>query len=557
MLGERYRLQEHIASGAMGMVWKAVDERLDRVVAVKQLAPPPGLSPADVREARARTMREGRIAARLQHPHAIGIFDVVLWEGSPWLVMEYLPSRDLAAVLAEHGPLPPQEVARIGAQIADALAAAHRAGIVHRDVKPGNVLLGDDGTVKITDFGISVASGDVTITSTDMLAGTPPYLAPEVARGRPSTPASDVFSLGSTLYAAVEGEPPFGTEDNALALLRDVADGQLRAARHAGPLTGALTALLQVEPGARPNAADARRMLAEVAEVPPAAVAPTVPAGALESLLAAQPAEPYVRRRRHIWVLAACLALLGGLVAVPALLPADDATVAATGEPPRSAPPPASASDAVPAEMIRQAVRTYYGLLPGNPSRAWSYLGEQERAETGGYEGYAQYWSEIRSVQPVSEIRIDGSAARVDLQVVTVEGTTTIEPHRLVVGRGPDGQLVIESVGPAGSVELVSPGTDGGGVPGGGPAPAPDGGGPLGPNGGGPAAPVGGGPVVPAPVDPAPDGGDAGSDSPTPGSPSPSPTEDSPTPSPSPTEDSPTSESPSSQTGSTVRDAGG
>ena len=221
----RYRLEKRIGSGAMGTVWRAVDERLHRTVAVKQLLLQPGYTDEETEEARQRAMREGRIAARLQHQNAIVVFDVAEDEGQPVLVMESLPSQSLASVLTEQGVLPPQTVARIGAQVAGALAAAHMAGIVHRDLKPGNILLGDNGIAKITDFGISRAIGDVSVTKSGILAGTPAYLSPEVALGRDPAPASDVFSLGSTLYAAVEGEPPFGTDENAISLLHRVARG--------------------------------------------------------------------------------------------------------------------------------------------------------------------------------------------------------------------------------------------------------------------------------------------------------------------------------------------
>ncbi len=261
----RYRLEERIGSGAMGVVWRGTDERLGRVVAVKQVFLNQGLDAREADDVRQRTLREGRIAARLQHPHAISVFDASIEGDEPWLVMEYLPSRSLAAVLGEHGPLEPRLVARIGRQVADALDAAHQAGIVHRDVKPGNVLIGADGTVKITDFGISRATGDLTLTRTGMLAGTPAYLAPEVARGEDSTFASDVFSLGATLYAAVEGVPPFGSDDNALALLHAVAAGAVHPPEQAGPLTALLMRLLRAEPEERPTPAEARRELGRIA----------------------------------------------------------------------------------------------------------------------------------------------------------------------------------------------------------------------------------------------------------------------------------------------------
>jgi len=272
LVAGRYRLDRQIGSGAMGVVWRAHDERLDRTVALKELLMQPGLDEEEAERARARAMREGRIAARLQHPHAISVYDVALDHGTgageqvvPWLVMEYLPAPSLATVLAEHGALPPHEVARIGWQVAAALTAAHQAGIVHRDVKPGNVLLGQDGTVKITDFGISRASWDATVTRTGMLAGTPAYFAPEVARGELPGSPSDVFSLGSMLYVAVEGEPPFGLDDNTLALLRTVAEGRVRPPLRAGPLSTVLMQLLADDPAARPAMPDVVAALSAIA----------------------------------------------------------------------------------------------------------------------------------------------------------------------------------------------------------------------------------------------------------------------------------------------------
>ncbi|MBV9843812.1 MAG: serine/threonine protein kinase [Kutzneria sp.] len=265
LIAGRYRLERRIGSGAMGVVWQARDERLHRIVAVKQLLLQPGLEPAEAEEARQRAMREGRIAARLHHPNAVSVFDVAEEDGQPWLVMEYLPSHSLASVVEERGPLSPWEAARVGNQVATALAAAHDAGIVHRDVKPGNILLGDNGTVKITDFGISRAAGDVTVTKTGMLAGTPAYLAPEVAKGREPEAPSDVFSLGATLYATVEGEPPFGLHENSLALLHSVAAGQIRPPQRSGALTDVLMRLLHADPAQRPTMPQAAEALAAVA----------------------------------------------------------------------------------------------------------------------------------------------------------------------------------------------------------------------------------------------------------------------------------------------------
>ena len=253
LLAERYRLVRVIATGGMGVVWEAWDERLQRPVAIKELRTGAGVTDAEAEQAKNRAMREARITARLHHPHAVPVFDAVEHEGRPCLIMQYLPSTPLSAVLRQRGRLEPHEVARFGAEIASALAAAHRLKIVHRDVKPGNILITEEGSAHISDFGISHALGDATLTRTGMVYGTPAYLAPEVARGGESTYASDVFSLGSTLYAALEGEPPFGSDPNSIALLHRVASGDMTPPRHAGVLEPFLLDMLSAEPRKRPS----------------------------------------------------------------------------------------------------------------------------------------------------------------------------------------------------------------------------------------------------------------------------------------------------------------
>lgn len=266
LVAGRYRIDGRIGTGAMGAVWQAHDEVLGRTVAIKQLLLQPHLDQHDAEDARQRTMREGRIAARLHHPNAISVFDVVTDDnGQPCLIMEYLNSTSLAAVLQERRTLPPMEVARIGAQVAAALREAHANGIVHRDIKPGNILLAGNGTVKITDFGISRAKDDVTVTKTGMIAGTPAYLAPEVAIGGDPGPESDIFSLGSTLYAACEGQPPFGLSENTLSLLHAVAAGQINPPRQSGPLASVLAVLLHPDVNHRPTAEECEELLAAVA----------------------------------------------------------------------------------------------------------------------------------------------------------------------------------------------------------------------------------------------------------------------------------------------------
>jgi len=259
----------------MGVVWQARDERLGRLVALKQLVLPPGLSEAQAERARARAEREGRIAARFQHPNAVTVFTTVTHQGTPCLVMEFVPAPSLDSILRERDVLPPTEAAGICAQVASALAAAHAAGIVHRDIKPANILLADSGTAKITDFGVSRADGDVVITQDGLGGGTPAFLAPEIAKGKEATQASDVFSLGATLYDAIEGQPPFGVSDNPLALLRMVAVGRIQPPERAGEVTGLLMAMLSPDPGQRPTMAQAATSLAAAAQGRPTVIEPT------------------------------------------------------------------------------------------------------------------------------------------------------------------------------------------------------------------------------------------------------------------------------------------
>jgi serine/threonine protein kinase len=278
LVAERYRLVSVIGRGAMGVVWLARDERLDREVAVKQLlldaSPDAAVAAATAEAAGQRAMREGRIAARLKHPNAIAVHDVLEHAGKPCLIMEYLRSESLDAVLIARGCLAPTEAAAIGAQLAAALAEAHAASIVHRDVKPENVLITADGTAKITDFGVSRAAGVGTVTSTGILAGTPAYLAPEVAGGGTASPKSDVFSLGATIYAAIEGLPPFGIDDNPIALLHRVANNEIAPPERSGSLTALLCWLLRRNPDERPTMVTAHEALVAAAEDRPFPVPP-------------------------------------------------------------------------------------------------------------------------------------------------------------------------------------------------------------------------------------------------------------------------------------------
>ncbi|UGT60075.1 serine/threonine-protein kinase [Nocardia asteroides] len=262
LVAGRYRLQSKIGGGGMGAVWLALDRLLNRDVAIKQVLTTAGLDEATARAVREQIMHEGRVAAKLSHEHAIAVYDVVLEAGEPWLVMEHLPSRSLAKALSLVEALPPVEVAQIGAQVADALAAAHAAGIVHRDIKPGNILVADRGPevgkAKLSDFGISSGAGDPADQQDGIITGTPSYLPPEVARGAVPTTASDVFSLGATLYTAIEGQPPFGFDDDSDAVVTRAAMAQIIPPTRSGVLTTALLHMMEPAPQRRPSMAEAR-----------------------------------------------------------------------------------------------------------------------------------------------------------------------------------------------------------------------------------------------------------------------------------------------------------
>ncbi|MEU7787320.1 protein kinase [Amycolatopsis sp. NPDC049159] len=341
LIAGRYRLAERVGQGAMGVVWRARDERLDRVVAVKQLDYDAAIGRAAGEEAAQRALREARLTARLRHPHAITVHDVVEQDGEPYLVMEYLPSRSLAEILADRECLPDDEVARIGLQAASALAAAHAEGIVHRDVTPGNVLMGEDGVAKIADFGISRATGEGTVTGGGFIAGTPAYLSPEVANGREAGFPADVFSLGSTLYRALEGVPPFGTDENPIALLLRVAREDVTPPKHDGPLAEVLTRLLQRDPDARPSMAEVQQLFEAVTQGRPLPPPRPRPRTGTRLLRVRRP-----RRRLVLAGAAGAVLLAAGVLIGTALVPeSTPIAVPVTATPPPSTPPTPTTAD--------------------------------------------------------------------------------------------------------------------------------------------------------------------------------------------------------------------
>ncbi|PZV97074.1 Serine/threonine protein kinase [Micromonospora phaseoli] len=244
----------------MGRVWRARDEVLHRDVAIKELVPPPGLTDDERREMRERSLREARAIARLNNVNVVRIFDVLRTDGDPWIVMEYVASRSLQDALAADGPVSSDQAVEIGLGVLNALKAAHKAGIMHRDVKPGNVLLGDDGRVVLTDFGLATIPGDPNVTRTGMVLGSPAYIAPERARDGTAGPEADLWSLGATLYAAVEGKSPFA-RPSAIGTLAALATEAVPPARNAGPLKQVLAGLLRKDPQERITAESAERML--------------------------------------------------------------------------------------------------------------------------------------------------------------------------------------------------------------------------------------------------------------------------------------------------------
>ncbi|WP_069887147.1 serine/threonine-protein kinase [Streptomyces luteocolor] len=265
LLAGRYRLGESIGRGGMGRVWRAQDEVLHRAVAVKELTAAQFVQEADRAVLFARTQTEARAAARINHPAVVTVHDVVQYDDRPWIVMELVEGRSLADAVKDDGRVEPVEAARIGLWTLKALRAAHAAGVLHRDVKPGNVLLATDRRILLTDFGIAAIEGDSTITRTGEVVGSVDYLAPERVSGSNPGPASDLWALGATLYTAVEGYSPF-RRTSPLGTMQAVVTEEPAALEHAGALAPVISALLRKDPETRPTAEEAEQMLAEAAE---------------------------------------------------------------------------------------------------------------------------------------------------------------------------------------------------------------------------------------------------------------------------------------------------
>ncbi|MET8523678.1 serine/threonine-protein kinase [Nocardioides sp. NPDC004968] len=441
MIAGRYRLERELGRGAMGAVWLATDEVLGRSVALKQLIALDGVSDAAVE-------REAQLAARLVHPNVVAVFDLVRDDDKPWLVMEYVEGKTLAHMVRDDGPLPVEDAARLIGQIASALRSAHAAGIVHRDVKPANIVVGRAERAKLTDFGIA-RGVDSQTTQTGQVTGSPAYLAPEIATGGRANPASDMWSLGATLFQALTGEPPYGIGDNALATLYRVVHEDPPRTPLAGRLAPLLEHTMAYDPAERWSAEDvvdflAGRLADEKLEPVAlrtqtlAAVAAPAPAAAAPSGLAQSTSTPTRRRWWPIALVAAAalvLAVGGALWAnrgeEPSAKPkpvasgsplsestdeatddADDAESEEASEEPSpsetasesaSESPSASETAGPTAGGIDAFIRSYLATAPANPDSAFgSMLTPAFQASSGGIEGYRDWWGSVASTSVVS-----------------------------------------------------------------------------------------------------------------------------------------------------------
>ncbi|GAA0848015.1 protein kinase [Streptosporangium amethystogenes subsp. fukuiense] len=392
VLADRYELIAPLGRGTMGTVWKAHDRSLGREVAIKEIRQEPGLSEAQRAELRERMIREGRTAARISHPSVATVHDAIVEDGSPWIIMELVQARSLEQVIEEEGPLPPRLVAEIGADLLGALRAAHAQGVLHRDVKPGNVLITENGRVVLTDFGIAKAEGDTSLTKTGMVIGSPGYTAPERARGEHNGPESDLWSLGATLYFAVEGRPAYERASVAETLAALMSE-QVDPPTQAGPLRPVLEQLLEKDHTARLTAAQAGAMLRAVADTPshlvdsiPAVPAPAPSPPAPETPLAPDAeeddADGFDADRTMVVIRPKGGLRIPGGTAPAAEPPASPPSAAAPGRPTTSpypdSPPPAEPGRPAPGRQGPPGLGTPVARGPAVAGRGPGAFGRQE-----------------------------------------------------------------------------------------------------------------------------------------------------------------------------------
>ncbi|MEO9326084.1 serine/threonine-protein kinase [Nocardioides sp. C4-1] len=450
MIGDRYSLDREIGRGGMGSVWLGRDEVLGRAVALKRVGVPPGASSPDLM----RAEREARIAASLNHPHIVGVFDLVDDTDHQYLVMEYVEGTTLADMVRERGALPQREAARLLAQVASALTAAHANGVVHRDVKPSNILVRTDGEVKLSDFGIARSEADSSLTQTGLVTGSPAYLSPEVASGKLATPASDVWSLGATLFHAITGRPPYDVGDNVLGALYQIVNEPPPRLDDAGELEPVLLATMAHDPGRRWAVHDVERVLELVAmsddaaaparrhegtqqlrAVPPP---PAHPEPARTELLAAPPpVEPPVvpppvaeapappPRGRRLGVLPVLVtllvvALVGAIIYLATLDDPQD-NVDEVGPPPSTSPStsssePSSSAPSTPApataEQMNAFIRDYVVTASNDPRAGFELLTPAFQVESNGFGGYRGFWGDVSNAR-VLDVQSDPDTLQV------------------------------------------------------------------------------------------------------------------------------------------------
>ncbi|MCD6641209.1 MAG: serine/threonine protein kinase [Nocardioides sp.] len=411
MIAGRYTLERVIGRGGSGSVHLAHDHVLGRHVAMKRIGMMPGTDAHDL----ARAEREARISAGLDHPHVVTVFDLVAEDDAHWLVMEYVEGRTLAQLVRDEGPLPPARAASLVGQVADALAEAHGRGIVHRDVKPSNVLVGAGDDAKLGDFGIARASTDATLTQTGLVTGSPAYLAPEVASGASATPASDVWSLGATLFHAVTGSPPYDVGDNLIGALYRIVHEDPPRLPDGHPLAGLVEATMVKDPAARWTAAQVRDELVrvqhgEAGSTPPPplplAVPASPPAPATTTTLPSAPttrAEP-ARRRGGAWLpWVAVLVVAGLVVAIAVLLSPGDGRREPDADRPRGGQGATDAGSPAPAHSAQAMdafVASYLTAVIEDPESAFAMLTPDFQQASGGYDGYLSWWGTVQSASP-------------------------------------------------------------------------------------------------------------------------------------------------------------
>ncbi len=447
MIAGRYTLDREIGRGGMGAVWLGRDEVLGRPVAIKRIGMMPGGTSPDME----RAEREARLAARLNHPHVVAVFDLVLEDDAQWLVMEYVEGVTLSELVKRDGALTPDEASPLIGQAADALAAAHAAGIVHRDVKPSNILVTPQGQVKLSDFGIARAEADASLTQTGLVTGSPAYLAPEVASGQTATDTSDVWSLGATLFHALAGHPPYDVGDNLLgALYRIVHEDPPRLA-NAGWLAPLLAATMTREPAERWSMAQVRDFLhagpsGTVLHPPPTSLAaasttalPTdtsrtqVLSNAVPPVTPApspvQPAAPGPTRSRRrpgpaTLMIGAALLVVIGIIAWAALSgdggndPSNDVAPPPTRSSPAGSPSSSESPSGTGAtkDGMEGFIEDYLATVTSDPESAFTMLTPSFQEASNGLEGYRGFWGTIDSAD-VLTISADPKDLTVDYTV--------------------------------------------------------------------------------------------------------------------------------------------